>query len=81
MIRQGDVIDVTLTVTNSSPRPLTVKIIPLCDCLSVTPASRTVAPDDEGAFALRYDSRDDKGIVRKNFLITTDASGLEKSYF
>ena len=60
---------------------MTVSLVPLCDCLSSVPDSATVPAGGEAAFALRYDSRDDTGITRKNFLITTDAPGLEKSYF
>jgi cytochrome c biogenesis protein CcdA len=81
MIRQGDVVEVTLTVTNAAPNPLAVTLVPLCDCLSAAPSSGTVGPDGEAAFVLRYDSRDDEGIVRKNFLVTTDAQGRERAYF
>ena len=81
MIRQGERIEVTLTVTNGSAKPVSVTLTPTCDCLTTTPSSRTIAPGQEGTFALVYDSSDDTGKVRKNFLVTTDAPGLERAYF
>jgi cytochrome c biogenesis protein CcdA len=81
MILQGEVVEVSLAVANSTDRPLAVTLVPLCDCLSAAPASAVVAARSEAAFVLRYDSRDDTGNTRKNFLITTDAVGAERAYF
>jgi cytochrome c biogenesis protein CcdA len=81
MILQGEVVEVSLAVANSTGSPLAVTLVPLCDCLSASPVSAVVPAQSEGAFALRYDSRDDTGITRKNFLITTDAAGAERTYF
>jgi cytochrome c biogenesis protein CcdA len=81
MILQGEVVEVSLAVANSTGKPLAVTLVPLCDCLSASPSSAVVPAQSEGAFALRYDSRDDTGITRKNFLITTDAAGAERTYF
>ena len=81
MIRQGEKVGVTLTVTNGSDRAVTVTLTPTCDCLTAAPGSRTISPGEEGAFALVYDSIDDTGNVRKNFLVTTDAPGLARAYF
>jgi hypothetical protein len=81
MIRQGEKVGVTLTVTNGSDRAVTVTLTPTCDCLTAAPGSRTISPGEEGAFALVYDSSDDTGNVRKNFLVTTDAPGLARAYF
>jgi cytochrome c biogenesis protein CcdA len=81
MILQGEIVEVSLAVANSTPRPLAVTLVPLCDCLSATPASAVVPPQSEAAFALRYDSSDDTGNTRKNFLVTTDAAGAERTYF
>jgi len=81
MIRQGEKIEVTLTVTNGSASPVSVTLTATCDCLTAAPSSRTIAPGEEGMFALAYDSSDDTGNVRKNFLVTTDAPGLERAYF
>jgi cytochrome c biogenesis protein CcdA len=81
MILQGEKIEVTLTVTNGSARPVSVTLTATCDCLTSAPSSRTIAPGEEGMFALAYDSSDDTGNVRKNFLVTTDAPGLERAYF
>lgn len=81
MIRQGEKVEVTLTVTNGSDRAVTVTLTPTCDCLTAAPGSRMIAAGEEGAFALVYDSIDDTGNVRKNFLVTTDAPGLARAYF
>ncbi len=81
MIRQGEKIEVTLTVTNGSTSPVSVTLTATCDCLTAAPSTRTIAPGEEGMFALAYDSSDDTGNVRKNFLVTTDAPGLERAYF
>lgn len=80
MIVQGEVVETVLTATNGSGRPVSVAIVPLCDCLSASPSSATVAAGGHAAVVLRYDSRDDRGITRKNFLVTSDDPFLPKAY-
>ncbi len=80
MIRQGEVVQVVLTAANGSDHPVSVTLVPLCDCLSAQPSAAAVAAGARVSFALRYDSRDDRGITRKSFLVTSDDPGLSKAY-
>jgi cytochrome c biogenesis protein CcdA len=80
MIRQGGIVETGLTAANRSARPLAVTIVPLCDCLLAQPLSAVIPAGGSAVFALRYDSRDDSGITRKSFLVTTDDPGTAKTY-
>lgn len=80
MIMQGDIVETALVATNGSGRAVTVTLVPLCDCLSSSPASAVAPAGGSASFTLRYDSRDDTGITRKNFLVTSDDPVLPKAY-
>ena len=75
MIAQGARIERTVIVTNAGSVSLTVSFIPTCTCLTAEPAARAVAPGAEVSFVLRYDSADDTGTTRKDFIVRTEPPG------
>lgn len=81
MILQGQTVQGTLTVTNRGSRPARVSVSPTCDCNTVDPPQRLIPAGEQGEFLLGYDSSDDTGNVRKDFLVRTDVKGLEKAYY
>lgn len=81
MIARGSTVSLTVTVTNHGARAATVKFVPTCTCLTVEPASLSIPAGDHGSFTLRYDSSDDTGITRKDFLVVTDPPGLAGPYY
>lgn len=73
--------ETTLTVENRSADPVTVSIIPACDCLAVEPARRLVAPGASASFRLLFDPTDESGAVTRDFVVLTDAPGRGKMLF
>ncbi|HVP18421.1 MAG TPA: DUF1573 domain-containing protein [Spirochaetia bacterium] len=80
-IFQGDRIQTVVTVKNTSEQEVGVSLLPTCTCLAVTPAESAVAPGAEKTFVLIYDSSDDQGITRKDFVIRTRPPGLAPSWY
>jgi len=81
MILQGVVVHQELVAVNRDTVPLTVTLVPTCDCNSVTPASQRIEPGRRAVFYLSYDSSYDRGIVTKSFLVRTDLPGSQASYY
>jgi cytochrome c biogenesis protein CcdA len=77
-VRQGEKIQLAVTVTSKEPRALNVTFVPTCDCLSVEPASQPVPPGGQAVFVLHYDSSDDTGNIRRGFIVTTDLPGASR---
>jgi hypothetical protein len=72
MILQGTKVSLEISVTNEEPAALTVTLVPTCYCLSVEPSVRKIPPGGTQRFLLRYDSVDDVGVTRKDFVVQTD---------
>ena len=72
MIVQGEKITKTVTVTNLSESAIKVAFEPTCDCMSVNTPERVVPPGASADFSISYDSSDDVGVMRKDFLVRTD---------
>ena len=70
MIAQGARIERTVIVANQGPASLTVSFIPTCTCLTSEPATRAVPARGQASFLLRYDSSDDTGVTRKDFIVS-----------
>lgn len=73
--------ETTLTVRNRSADPVTVSVIPACDCLSVEPTRRVVEAGATGSFRLFFDPSDEEGAVTRDFVILTDVEGRTKMLF
>jgi cytochrome c biogenesis protein CcdA len=81
MIVQGAVISQELTVTNLEPVTVTVRLLSTCSCNQVTPGSRVIPAGSGAVFSMRYDSRDDRGITTKSFLVVTDLPGAAPFHY
>ncbi len=75
-ILKGQKIQITVRATNAGKEDVILNVLPTCTCLAVTPAERTIRPGAAGSFVLVYDSSDDTGITRKDFVIWTRPPGL-----
>jgi len=71
----------TLAVANRSAGPVTVSVIPACDCLAAEPARRVIGPGSTGAFRLSFDPSEEEGAVTRDFVILTDVAGRERMLF
>ena len=71
----------TLTAKNLSADPVTVSVIPACDCLSVEPARRIIDAGATGAFRLSFDPSEEQGSVRRDVVILTSVVGRERMLF
>jgi len=78
-VRQGEKIQLAVTVTSKEPRALNVTFVPTCDCLTVDPASQPVPPGGKAVFILHYDSSDDTGNIRRGFIVTTDLPAASRA--
>jgi cytochrome c biogenesis protein CcdA len=75
MIAQGARVQQAVVVRNPGSLPVTVTLVPTCTCLTSEPSARVLAARGEGTFVLRYDSSDDTGVTRKDFIVQTDPPG------
>ncbi len=80
-IFKGEKIQITVTATNTGKEAVIVNLLPTCTCLTVNPAERTIAPGAAGIFVLGYDSSDDTGITRKDFVIWSRPPRLAPPYY
>ena len=72
----------TLEVTNASARPVTVSVIPTCDCLTTGPSRISIPAGSRGRFQLTILAEEDEvGEVRESFLVQTDLPGKAFSYY
>ncbi len=81
MIARGAQVSLKVTVTNRGAAAATVRFVPTCTCLTVEPAALSIPAGAAGSFTLHYDSSDDTGITRKDFLVTTEPPGLAEPYY
>jgi cytochrome c biogenesis protein CcdA len=73
--------EITLTVRNRSADPVTVSVVPACDCLAAEPARRVIEGGATGAFRLSFDPAGEGGAVTRDFVILTDVAGRERMLF
>jgi hypothetical protein len=73
--------ETTLTVRNRSADPVTVSVIPACDCLAVEPVRRIIEAGERAAFRLSFDPSAEEGAVARDLVIVTDIPGREKLLF
>jgi len=81
MIMKGEKIQTAVTVKNTGQDDVTISLLPTCTCLTVTPAERTLRPGAQGTFLIAYDSTDDTGITRKDFIVQTRQPGVAPPYY
>jgi cytochrome c biogenesis protein CcdA len=80
-IGRGAPAEFELTVTNNENRTVAVSIIPTSDFIRSDPGRLAIQPGKAAVFRLTYDSSDDSGEVRKDFVISTDSDSLRTALF
>ncbi len=80
-VSRGEVAHFTLIVTNGAASETTVSLIPACDCLKVEPGRLGLSPGARAEFRLAYDSSEDLGEVRKDFIVSVEPVGPRKALF
>ncbi len=73
--------ETTLTVRNRSAGPVTVSVIPACDCLAVEPVRRLIEAGATAAFRLAFDPSAEEGAIARDLVIATDIPGRGKQLF
>ena len=71
----------TLTVANRSAGPVTVSIVPACDCLAVEPPRAVIPAGATAAFRISFDPSNEEGAVSRDLVILTDAPGRRRMLF
>ncbi len=66
---------------NLTERPVAVRLLSTCDCLSVEPASLDLPPRGQAVFRLRYDPARENGVVEKYLVLSTDLPELPKALY
>jgi len=80
-ILKGEKIQTVVTVKNTGETDAIVGLAPTCTCNTVTPPEQLLKAGSEGTFIITFDSSDDTGITRKDFLIKTKPAGLAPLYY
>ena len=80
-IQRGEKIQTAVTVKNTGDTDITVSFLPTCTCNTAVPAERLITAGGEGTFVITYDSSDDTGITRKDFIIRTQPPGVAPPYY
>jgi hypothetical protein len=80
-ILKGQIIQTVVTVRNTGEAAVTVSLVPTCTCDTATPTERLLKGGGEGTFVITFDSSDDTGITRKDFLIRTKPAGVAPPYY
>ncbi len=81
MITRGEKIQAIVTARNTGDAEVVVSLLPTCTCNTASPARRVIRPGGEGTFVITYDSSDDTGITRKDFIVRTAPSGAAPQYY
>jgi hypothetical protein len=72
----------TLRVSNTGSRAITVTIVPTCDCLSTSLSKQVVKAGGQVQFRLSFlAEQDEAGFVRESYIVLTDAEGLDHFYY
>jgi len=80
-ILKGEKIQTVVAVKNTGDFDVTVGLLPTCTCNTATPSERPIKAGGEGSFLITYDSSDDTGITRKDFIIRTQPPGVAPPYY
>jgi cytochrome c biogenesis protein CcdA len=81
MIVQGEIARTKVEARNRTDKPLRVSFVSTCDCLSVSPSFRLLAPGEIGSFDLAFDSKDYSGITTRGFIVNTDIANAKPLYY
>jgi cytochrome c biogenesis protein CcdA len=81
MISQGDIARADVVAINRGDQPVELTFVPTCPCLTVSPASRRLAPGASSVFALSFDSKDDEGKTYRGFIVKSDVAGARPGYY
>jgi cytochrome c biogenesis protein CcdA len=81
MITRGEKIQAIVTARNTGDAEVAVSLLPTCTCNTASPARRVIRPGGEGTFVITYDSSDDTGITRKDFIVRTAPPGAAPQYY
>ncbi|MGA2547312.1 MAG: DUF1573 domain-containing protein [Rectinemataceae bacterium] len=81
MIVQGEIARTKVEARNRTDKPLRVSFVSTCDCLSVSPSFRLLAPGESGSFDLAFDSKDYSGITTRGFIVNTDVANARPLYY
>jgi len=72
----------TLKVANTSSKPITVTVIPTCDCLTTSRSDQVIPARGRAEFRLTFlAEQDEAGSVRESYIVLTDAEGLDHFYY
>ncbi len=78
---RGETIQTAVTVKNTGETDVTISLLPTCTCLTVAPAERSIKAGGQGTFLVSYDSSDDTGITRKDFIVRTSPPAVAPPYY
>jgi hypothetical protein len=68
----------TLHVTNTTTRDVTISVLPTCDCLSTGPSRLLIRPGSQGDFRFSFLAEvGEAGPVSESYIIQTDVKGRE----
>jgi cytochrome c biogenesis protein CcdA len=81
MIVRGARVQQAVVVRNQGATPVTVTFIPTCTCLASEPSARALPAGAEGTFLLSYDSTDDTGNTRKDFIVRSDPPAAQVLFY
>jgi hypothetical protein len=81
MIQRGEKIQTVVKAKNTTEAQVTVSLLPTCTCNTASPAELVLPPGSEGNFVITYDSSDDTGITRKDFIVQTKPPGVTPRYY
>mgnify|MGYP001103426710 CR=1 FL=1 len=73
--------ETVVSIDNRTENPVTVSLIPTCNCLRVEPPRLQIVSGSAGSFRLRFDSDGEEGRVSHILLIRTDSPSLDKASF
>jgi len=81
-IPAGTRVFLTLTMTNTGSKPITVTVVPTCDCLTTSRSRQVVPAHGQVEFRLTFlAEQDEAGFVRESYIVLTDAEGLDHFYY
>ncbi len=81
MVSQGEIARTSVVARNRGSRAIALTFVPTCTCLTVTPASASIAGGASASFSMSFDSKDDEGITRRGFIVKTDLPGEKPLYY
>lgn len=70
-----------ITARNEFNEPVSITIIPTCDCLYVDPAEITLKPGEESTFTFTFNPEGYAGEINMRYIIRTDSADMKKTMF